>query len=67
MNCRWQRNIMVIFMYWQQLKLMYHAPATGGYHQSVWATIGRTVYPLIHRYAPFLNTPLSVAQRWWFR
>ncbi|KAK4802000.1 hypothetical protein SAY86_000203 [Trapa natans] len=63
----WQRNIMLLFMYWQQLKLMYHAPATGGYHQSVWAKIGQTVIPLIHRYAPFLNGLLSAAQRWWFR
>ncbi|KAK6129094.1 hypothetical protein DH2020_037167 [Rehmannia glutinosa] len=49
----WQRNIMQAFMYWQ---LMYHAPATAGYHQSAWAKIGRTVNPLIQQYAPFLNT-----------
>ncbi|XP_074308271.1 uncharacterized protein LOC141643133 [Silene latifolia] len=63
----WQRNFIQTFMYWQLLKLMYSAPVTAGYHQSVWAKIGRTVYPSIHRYAPFLNTPLSVVQRWWFR
>lgn len=63
----WQRNIIQTFMYWQLLKLMYQAPVTAGYHQSVWAKIGRTVNPLIHRYAPFLNTPLSAVQRWWFR
>ncbi|KAL7190682.1 hypothetical protein ACSBR2_022873 [Camellia fascicularis] len=63
----WQRNIIQTFMYWQLLKLMYHAPVTAGYHQSVWAKIGRTVNPLVHRYAPFLNTPTSAVQRWWFR
>jgi hypothetical protein len=63
----WQRNIIQTFMYWQLLKLMYQAPVTAGYHNSVWAKIGRTVNPLVHRYAPFLQTPISAAQRWWFR
>ncbi|KAJ6845436.1 uncharacterized protein M6B38_286935 [Iris pallida] len=61
-----QRSILQTFMYWQLLKLMYHAPATAGYHQIVWAKIGRTTIPFIHRYAPFLNTPVSAVQRWWF-
>lgn len=51
----------------QLLKLMYHAPATAAYHLSVWTKIGRTVHPLIHRYARFLETPLSAVQRWWLR
>ncbi|KAL6324464.1 hypothetical protein AAG906_013276 [Vitis piasezkii] len=51
----------------QLLKLMYHAPVTASYHQSVWSKIGRTINPLVHRYAPFLNTPISAIQRWWFR
>ncbi|KAK3013051.1 hypothetical protein RJ639_009651 [Escallonia herrerae] len=63
----WQRNIIQTFMYWQLLKLMYHAPVTAGYHQSVWVKIGSTVNPLIHRYAPFLSTPVSAIQRWWLR
>ncbi|CAK9143853.1 unnamed protein product [Ilex paraguariensis] len=63
----WQRNILQTFMYWQLLKLMYHAPVTAGYHQSVWSKIGMTVNPLIHRYAPFLSTPISTIQRWWCR
>ncbi|XP_047334242.1 uncharacterized protein LOC124937948 [Impatiens glandulifera] len=63
----WQRNIIQTFMYWQLLKLMYQAPVTAGYHQSVWAKIGRSVNPLIQRYAPFLNSPLSAVQKWWFR
>ncbi|KAL5581998.1 hypothetical protein UlMin_014440 [Ulmus minor] len=63
----WKRNIIQTFMYWQLLKLMYHAPVTASYHHSVWAKIGRTVNPLINQYAPFLNSPLSAAQRWWFR
>ncbi|KAA3458397.1 transmembrane protein 33-like protein [Gossypium australe] len=63
----WQRNIVQTFMYWQLLKLMYHAPVSAGYHQSVWAKIGRTINPLILRYAPFLNTPVSAIQKWWSR
>lgn len=63
----WQRNIIQTFMYWQLLKLMYQAPVTAGYHQSVWAKIGRTVNPLVDSHAPFLRTPISAAQRWWFR
>lgn len=45
---------------------MYHAPATAGYHQNVWAKIGGLVNPVVQR-APFLNTPISTIQRWWFR
>ncbi|XP_057753224.1 uncharacterized protein LOC130972903 [Arachis stenosperma] len=63
----WQRNIIQTFMYWQLLKLMYQAPVTSAYHRNVWATIGRTFIPIIHRYAPFLDGPISAVQRWWFR
>ncbi|KAJ7975703.1 transmembrane protein 33-like [Quillaja saponaria] len=63
----WQRNIIQTFMYWQVLKLMYQAPVTAGYHRSVWAKVGRIANPAIQHYAPFLNTPLSAVQRWWFR
>ncbi|KAH6826881.1 dihydroflavonol 4-reductase/flavanone protein [Perilla frutescens var. hirtella] len=63
----WQRNIIQAFMYWQLLKLMYHAPATGSYHRSAWSNIGQTTNPLIQRYAPFLNTPISAIQKWWLR
>ncbi|CAN6336630.1 unnamed protein product [Urochloa humidicola] len=63
----WRRSIIQTFMYWQVLKLMYHAPVTASYHQSTWAKIGRIVNPYIHRYAPFLQTPISAIQRWWFR
>ncbi|KAJ4811500.1 dihydroflavonol 4-reductase/flavanone protein [Rhynchospora pubera] len=63
----WHRNIIHTFMYWQLLKLMYHSPATAGYHQSAWTKIGRTVNPYLNRYAPFLSRPVSAVQRWWFR
>ncbi|PWA99419.1 transmembrane protein 33 [Artemisia annua] len=63
----WQRNIIQTFMYWQLLKLMYHAPVTAGYHQNVWVKVGVTVNPLINKYAPFLNSPISAIQKWWFR
>ncbi|KZV15095.1 Bifunctional dihydroflavonol 4-reductase/flavanone 4-reductase isoform 1 [Dorcoceras hygrometricum] len=63
----WQRNIIQAFMYWQLLKLMYHSPATAGYHQNTWAKIGRSTNPIMQRYAPFLQSPLSAIQRWWLR
>lgn len=63
----WQRNIVQTFMYWQLLKLMYHAPVTAGYHQNVWGNVGVAVTPLINKYAPFLNSPISAIQKWWFR
>ncbi|GKV16856.1 hypothetical protein SLEP1_g27430 [Rubroshorea leprosula] len=63
----WQRNIIQTFMYWQLLKLMYHAPVTATYHQSVWAKIGRMVTPFVERNAPFLKSPISAIQRWWLR
>ncbi|XP_073057855.1 uncharacterized protein [Primulina eburnea] len=62
----WQRSIIQAFMYWQLLKLMYHAPATAVYHQSAWADIWRAINPLILLYVPFLSTPISTLQRWWF-
>ncbi|KAJ3695316.1 hypothetical protein LUZ60_000693 [Juncus effusus] len=63
----WQRNIIQTFIYWQMMKLMYHSPATGSYHKSAWAAIGRNMNPYVTRYAPFLNRPVSAVQRWWFR
>ncbi|XP_057821040.1 uncharacterized protein LOC131033768 isoform X2 [Cryptomeria japonica] len=61
---RRQRNIVLAFMYWQLLKLMYHAPNTASYHRNVWAKIGMNANPYINRYAPFLQTPISYVQRW---
>ncbi|KAL4366298.1 hypothetical protein GQ457_05G005600 [Hibiscus cannabinus] len=62
-----QCNIIQTFTYWQLLKFMYHARVSGEYHQSIWAHIGTTVNPLVQRHAPFLNTPVSAIQRWWFQ
>ncbi|XP_039126296.1 transmembrane protein 33 homolog [Dioscorea cayenensis subsp. rotundata] len=63
----WQRNVLHTFMYWQLLKLMYHVPVTASYHRNVWARIGQVVNPFILHHAPFLRTPISAVQRWWFR
>ncbi|KAG0499097.1 hypothetical protein HPP92_003407 [Vanilla planifolia] len=63
----WHRSILLTFMYWQLLKLMYHAPTTGGHHRSVWAKIGRAINPYVSRYAPFLDGPISTVRRWWLR
>ncbi|KAI0516181.1 hypothetical protein KFK09_008853 [Dendrobium nobile] len=62
-----RRSIIHTFMYWQLLKLMYNVPATCSYHQTVWSTINRTITPFINRYAPFLNTPISIIKKWWLR
>ncbi|GKB91923.1 transmembrane protein 33 [Tanacetum coccineum] len=43
----WRRNIIQTFMYWQLLKLMYHAPVTAGYHQNVWVKVGVTAMIII--------------------
>ncbi|KAF3340045.1 transmembrane protein 33 [Carex littledalei] len=63
----WQRSIIHTFMYWQLLKLMYHSPATAGYHQSAWTKISSIVNPYLNQYAPFLSRPIGAVQRWWFR
>ncbi|XP_020583276.1 uncharacterized protein LOC110026612 [Phalaenopsis equestris] len=62
-----RRSIIHTFMYWQLLKLMYHVPATSGYHQSVWSKIDRAINPFVNRYAPFLNAPISAIRKWWSR
>ncbi|KAF3334881.1 transmembrane protein 33 [Carex littledalei] len=62
----WQRSLVQTFMYWNLLKLMYHAPMISAYHRIVWSNIGRLINPYIYRHAPFLNTPISAVQRWWF-
>lgn len=62
-----RRSIIHTFMYWQLLKLMYHVPATSSYHQSVWSKVDRTINPLINRYVPFLNAPISAIKKWWLR
>ncbi|XP_078168910.1 uncharacterized protein LOC144563316 isoform X2 [Carex rostrata] len=63
----WQRSLVQTFMYWNLLKLMYHAPMNSACHRIVWSNIGRLINPYINRHAPFLNTPISAMQRWWFR
>ncbi|CAH2051528.1 unnamed protein product [Thlaspi arvense] len=45
------------------LKLMYQAPVTTRAHG---AESGGRFNPMIQRYAPFLNTPMSAVRRWWF-
>ncbi|MCO5586632.1 hypothetical protein L7F22_040573 [Adiantum nelumboides] len=59
-----QKNFIQLLAYWQLLKLMYHAPTTAYFHRAIWSRIGAKVNPLIFRYAPFLETPLQYARRW---
>jgi len=62
-----QRNIVQGVMYWQLLKLMYHAPNTASYHRSAWAKIAMRVNPYINNYAPILQTPIAYLQSWFQR
>ncbi|CAI0547720.1 unnamed protein product [Linum tenue] len=69
-ECGSNHLLLLLFVWFfcgQLLKLMYHAPVTAGYHQSVWTKIGRSVNPLVSRYCPFLNAPISAVQKWWLR
>eukprot|EP00250_Pteridium_aquilinum_P026547 c33174_g1_i1 orf=66-1076(+) len=59
-----QKNFIQLLVYWQLLKLMYHAPTTASFHRTIWSRIGVKVNPLIHRYASFLESPLQFAKRW---
>lgn len=42
-----QRNILLIFFYWQILRLEYHSPASAWYHRQVWTQLERQVVPLL--------------------
>lgn len=59
-----QKNFVQLLVYWQVLRLMYHAPTTASFHRTIWSRIGVKVNPFIHRYAPFLESPLQFAKRW---
>lgn len=59
-----QKNLVQPLLYWQLLKLMYHAPTTASFHRTIWSRIGAKANPLIHRYASFLESPLQFAKRW---
>jgi len=59
-----QRNIVLALIYWQLLKLFYRAPASAGYHQQTWSSIGGRANPLIHRFAPVLERPLDYVRNW---
>ncbi|KAJ4768690.1 dihydroflavonol 4-reductase/flavanone protein [Rhynchospora pubera] len=63
----WQRSLVQTLVYWNLLKLMYHAPVTSGFHRNLWSNIGRLINPYINQHAPFFNTPIAAVQRWWFR
>lgn len=59
-----QRNLIQLLVYWQLLKLMYHAPTTATAHRNTWSRIAMRVNPPIRQYLPFLEGPLGFAQRW---
>jgi hypothetical protein len=62
-----QRNVVQALVYWQLLKLKYHSPTSSLYHREAWSKLGARVNPLIQRFAPFLQTPLSYVQGWFLR
>lgn len=58
------RSLLPTLLYWQLLKLKYHSPASAYLHRATWTGIGAKVMPLVNRFAPFLQTPLNYAKRW---
>ncbi|GAQ90763.1 hypothetical protein KFL_006820010 [Klebsormidium nitens] len=61
-----QRSFVQLFVYWNLLKIMYHAPPTSFNHRASWAAIQQRVQPLLQM-VPAINTPLQYAQNWFQR
>eukprot|EP00897_Mesotaenium_endlicherianum_P004515 jgi/Mesen1/4091/ME000214S03271 len=59
-----QRSLLQVLLYWQLLKLKYHAPSSAWAHRQAWTQVGARFEPLLQRYTPFLLTPLNYAKRW---
>ena len=59
-----QRSFIMAFLYWQLLRMKYHAPATSWYHRQIWEQLGQRVEPILHRFAPFLLPVLGYAKTW---
>ncbi|BBN18868.1 transmembrane protein 33 [Marchantia polymorpha subsp. ruderalis] len=62
-----QRNLVQTLVYWQLLKLKYQSPTSSTYHRNAWTKLSARVMPLIHRFAPFLQTPIGYAKSWFLR
>ncbi|OAE32341.1 hypothetical protein AXG93_3017s1110 [Marchantia polymorpha subsp. ruderalis] len=58
-----QRNLVQTLVYWQLLKLKYQSPTSSTYHRNAWTKLSARVMPLIHRFAPFLQTPIGFDNR----
>ncbi|CAI5527579.1 unnamed protein product [Closterium sp. Naga37s-1] len=59
-----QRSFFQVFLYWQLLKMRFHAPASAWYHRQIWGHLETTVLPHVQRYVPMLMTPIGYVQRW---
>jgi hypothetical protein len=57
------RNFLLLFLYFNFLRMRYYSPDVAAYHQQAWVTVDDRVSPIIQR-LPILNTPLSMAKRW---
>ncbi|KAL2610049.1 hypothetical protein R1flu_028622 [Riccia fluitans] len=62
-----QRNLVQTLVYWQLLKLKYQSPVSSANHRQAWSQLNNRVMPLIHRFAPFLRTPIGYVQNWFLR
>eukprot|EP00899_Mesostigma_viride_P013174 jgi/Mesvir1/21858/Mv04238-RA.1 len=58
-----RRQILVVFMYWNYLKMRFHGPESSYRHRQVWAVVGGKVAPVL-RFLPFLNMPVEYVKRW---
>ncbi|GJP31393.1 hypothetical protein CLOM_g21982 [Closterium sp. NIES-68] len=59
-----QRSFFQVFLYWQLLKMRFHAPASAWYHRQIWGHLETTVLPPVQRYVPFLLTPIGYVKGW---
>eukprot|EP00850_Spirogloea_muscicola_P011446 SM000071S21070 [mRNA] locus=s71:198264:200543:+ [translate_table: standard] len=58
------RNFLQVVLYWQLLRLQYHAPSTAARQRQAWQVVGQQVEPLLHRFIPAVLPLLARAKAW---
>jgi len=58
------RSIMLVFMFFNMLKMRYNSPDSQAYHKYVWSQIdARVVQPYLLRFVPQLHQPIEMVKR----
>ncbi|KAK9806982.1 hypothetical protein WJX72_009425 [[Myrmecia] bisecta] len=57
------RNLLLVFLYWNFLRMRFYSPDAAAYHRQVWGSINMKVSPLLDR-VPALRMPIGYVQRW---